>query len=66
MTVLGCLLVTALITLMIMIVNYQSKPPMSIIIIPWILDISWLGQLLIFCIFPLSFYELGSHRTGKI
>ena len=27
---------------------------MSIIIIPWILDISWLGQLLIPYMFPLS------------
>ena len=48
-TVLGCLLVTGLITLMITI----GTTMMSIIIIPWILDISWLGQLLIPYMLPL-------------
>ena len=66
MTVLGCLLVTGLITLEIMSVNYQSTT-MSIIIIPWILDISWLGQLLSIIYVSLCLFgELGYRNTGKI
>ena len=52
MTVLGCLLVTGLITLMIMSATIGTTM-MSIIIIPWILDISWFGQLLISYMLPL-------------
>ena len=45
-TVFGCLLATGLLTLLIMMTTIGTTT-MFIIIIPWILDILWFGQLLI-------------------